>query len=274
MQAIQINCPYGHGEMRPGVVQQETDCRGRTISYPLDCYVCPVCDLTRATVQQTTAAQVRVADLYRRKVGLLTGTQIKRYRERLGLSQQQLAVRARCAKMSIIRWENGSIQKEASDTALRGILCPADQADEFTGNRRLSLARIRMVLEEFERHVSYQLLVPGDRGVYTAKNCWYGDWVAYRELGKGLTGAGYSVLPQGPQLDNFADLIEVIAAVDPTAAEPLSAVEKAIIKRLAATFPRQKDAFDAALAEPVWQELKSSCGSRISYQTAFKLQAA
>ena len=274
MQAIQINCPYGHGEMHPGVINQETDCRGRTFSYPLDCYICPVCNLTRSTVQQTTAAQIRVADLYRRKVGLLTGTQIKRYRQRLGLSQHQLAAKIRCAKMSIIRWESGSIQKEASDIALRAILCPPDPVNQFTGNRKLSLARIRLVLQEFERHVSYQLLLPGDRGLYATKNCWYGDLVAYRELGKGLTGAGYAVLPLGPQLDNFADLIEVISAADLAEAEPLSAAERAIIKRLAATFPRQKDAFDAALAEPVWQELAGSHGSSISYQTAFKLQAA
>jgi putative zinc finger/helix-turn-helix YgiT family protein len=268
------NCPRGHGEMREGTTTKEIDIRGERVSYQHECLVCTVCNMTRSTVDQTANAQTAIADAYRKKVGLLTGEEIKQYREALALSQQQLADKAQCAKMSVVRWENGVIQKPASDKALRDILCPRDPHNEFTGNRELSLGRIKLVYEEYKKHVCYELLIPGDKGLFAAKNCWYADLVAYRELGSGMTGASYAIMPFGPQLDNYADLVDEILRADTSKVKPLSTNEIAIIKRLSEIFKRQKDAYDASHAEPEWKKIETNLGRRISYQIAFKLEAA
>lgn len=274
MDNLKNNCPRGHGEMQEGTVTKEIDVRGERVSYQLECLVCPECNMTRSTVDQTANAQTVIADAYRKKLGFLTGEEIKQYRKALSLSQQELAEKAQCAKMSIVRWENGAIQKPASDKALREILCSRDPLDEFTGNRELSLGRIKLVYEEFQKYVCYELLIPEDKGLYAAKNCWYADLVAYKELGKGMTGAGYAVMPYGPQLDNYADLVDEILTADTSKVNPLSTKEIAIIKRLSEIFKRQRDAFDASHAEPEWKKIETNFGRRISYQIAFKLKAA
>lgn len=273
MKNIQNNCPAGHGKMQMATVTNEIEFRGVQISYQLEGLVCQECGMTRSTVEQTADSQVAIADAYRSAVGLLTGNEIKHYREQLGLSQRQLADRAQCSKMSIVRWENGVVQKPASDKALRNILCPQESQNEFSGNRDLSLGRIKLVYQEFEKFVPYELLILGDKGLYAAKNCWYADQIAYRELGQGMTGATYAVMPHGPQLDNYSDLVDEILKADTTVVEPLSNEEVSIIKRLSTRFKRQRDAYDASHAEPEWKKIEGNWGKRISYQIASKLTA-
>ena len=274
MENLQNNCPLGHGEMQNGTATQEIEYRGEKISYQLECLICPVCKLTRATIEQTAKAQNTIADAYRKKVGLLTGEEIRRRRVELGLSQQQLADMTHLSKMSIVRWENGVIQKESSDAALREILFPREIENEYSGNREISLGRIKLVYREYERNLPYQLLVPGDKGLFAAKNCWYADLVAYRELGRSITGATYAIMPYGPQLDNYADLVDEILKVDVATVEPLSEKEIEIIQRLAKVFSTQRAAFDASHEEPAWKEIKKDLGRHISYKIAYRLTAA
>ena len=271
MTNLRNNCPAGHGEMQLATVTNEIEFRGEQVSYQIECLVCRGCGMTKATVEQTAAAQVAIADAYRSKVGLLTGEEIKRCREQLGLSQQQLADQAQCSKMSIVRWENGVVQKAASDNALRNILCRQDSVNEFSGNRCLSLGRVKLVYQEFEKNVPYELLIPGDKGLYAGKNCWYADFIACRELGTGMTGATYAVMPHGPQLDNYSDLVDEILKADTSAVEPLSEKEIEIIERLSKIFTRQRAAYDASHAEPEWKRMENNWGQKISYQVAHKL---
>jgi putative zinc finger/helix-turn-helix YgiT family protein len=274
MENLNKNCPAGHGEMNSAIVTNEIDFRGVKVHYQVEGLVCDECGVTRATVEQTAKAQIAIADAYRNEIGLLTGQEIRLYREKLGFSQQQLADRAKCAKISIVRWENGVIQKPASDKALRDILCDQESQNEFSGNRKFSLGRIKLVYRRFEKYVPYELLIPGDKGLYAAKNCWYADLVAYRELGIGMTGATYAVMPHGPQLDNYADLVDEIVKADTTEIQPLSKEEISIIKRLSKTFRRQRDAYDASHAEPEWKKIEDDWGKRLSYKIAHLLTKA
>ena len=60
-------------------------------------------------------------------------------------------------------------------------------------------------------HGSGNLLRPTDRLLYAAKYLWYANMVAFRETGQGImTGATYAALPYGPQLNNYADLVDLI----------------------------------------------------------------
>lgn len=272
MEVLRNNCPAGHGEMELATVTKEIEFRGESVRYEIEGLVCNECGLRRSTIEQTEKAQTAIADAYRRKVGLLTGEEIRQLRKQKGLSQQELADSARCSKMSIVRWENGVVQKESSDKALRNVLCPKDIIDEFSGNRDISLARIKLVYETYKQYADYELLIPGDKGLFAAKNCWYADLVAYRELGRGITGATYAVLPYGPQLDNYADLVDEILDADTSEVELLSDEEVAIIKRLSQLFPRLQDAYDAAHAEPAWKAIEKNVGHRISYEIARELK--
>lgn len=272
MQELYNNCPAGHGEMQLATVKKEIQFRGESIHYDIESLVCSECGLLRSTVEQTAKAQTVIADAYRQKMGLLTGDQIRQLREQQGLSQQRLADLANCSKMSIVRWENGVIQKESSDKALRDVLCPSDVTNEFSGNRDISLARIKLVYQTYQQYAGYDLLIPCDKGLFAAKNCWYADLIAYRELGRGITGATYAVLPYGPQLDNYADLVDEILKADTSDAEPLSEQEIDIIKRLSQLFPRMQDAYDAAHAEPAWKAIEDNHGQSISYKIAYDLQ--
>lgn len=274
MENLQNKCPLCHGEMQHETTIHETNFRGVQISCEIDGLVCPACQISRASVEQAAKAQVAIADAYRKRIGLLTGEEIRCRREKLGLSQQQLADKARCSKMSIVRWENGVIQKESSDTVLRRILFPVEVQDEYAGNRELSLGRIKLIYQEYEKHLPYQLLIPGDKGLFAAKHCWYADLVAYRELGKSMTGATYAIMTYGPQLDNYADLVDEILKADTAAVEPLSEAENNIIKRLSQIFPKQRSAYDAAHNEPAWKEIEKHLGKHIAYNIAYRLRAA
>jgi hypothetical protein len=72
----------------------------------------------------------------------------------------------------------------------------------------ISLYRIKLVATSFERILDKRLLKSGDKFLFLAKYLWYADMVAFRLLGKGLTGASYAAITFGPQLNNYRDLVK------------------------------------------------------------------
>ncbi len=73
-----------------------------------------------------------------------------------------------------------------------------------------------------------------------AKYLWYADMLAFRQLGKGITGASYAAITYGPQLNNYSDLVKPIKDSDVRDAEPLSVEELTIINQVAENFPKEK----------------------------------
>ncbi len=66
------------------------------------------------------AADDRLSDALRQKAGLLTPGEIRANREKLGLTQQQLANALRISMYTLSRWETGGqIQQRAMDAFLR-----------------------------------------------------------------------------------------------------------------------------------------------------------
>jgi len=60
-----------------------------------------------------------VSDAYRRKHGLLAGSEIRDRREQLGMSQQQFADHLSVGVASVKRWELGQVQDKAMDELIR-----------------------------------------------------------------------------------------------------------------------------------------------------------
>jgi len=140
------------------------------------------------------------------------GEQIVEARKKLNLTQEDLASAANVGIASIRRWETGQIQTKPMDDVLRNALSGKKTcADPYTGNRTLSLPRIRLVLGRFSSLLGRNLLrSDGDKLIYAAKYLWYADMIAFREIGRNLTGATYAALPHGPQLNNYRELIPLI----------------------------------------------------------------
>ena len=264
-----MNCPNKCGEMRVKQLDKNMEFRGVDVSYPVEHYLCPECGLEVGTIDQAAVTQRAMADAYREKVGLLSGREIRQERKREGLTQKKLAERMNVGIASIKRWEGGQIQSKSMDRALRLAFQGQPVGDNCTGNRDLSIPRIKLVLRCFESVLNRVILKKNDRMLYAAKYARFADMVAHRELGKSMTGASYAALPKGPQLNNYRDLVEEIQEADLTTAEPLSIDEKKIIARISKNFPANTAVFRAAHREIIWK--RAPVGELIVYSDSAQL---
>jgi transcriptional regulator with XRE-family HTH domain len=210
-----------------------------------------------------------ISDAYRQKVGLTTGEEIRNQREKLGWSQNELAKNAGIGIASIKRWENGIIQTKSMNSALKAAFHGNKVGDNYSGNRKLSIPRIMLVMKELESELGFKFLKEGDMMLFDAKYLFYADMLAFERLGKSLTGATYAALPHGPQLNNYKELVDLIRNADLADAEPLTIEEKKIIARVAATFPTKQKVFDAVHREKAWKD--KDAGMLIPYTDASKL---
>jgi putative zinc finger/helix-turn-helix YgiT family protein len=264
-----MNCPKGHGPMALKKVKKQNTFKGVDIEYTADAFICPECGLEAGTVKSASDVQRAIADAYRTKVGLLTSREIKSLRENKGLTQQQLADVMNIGIASIKRWETGMIQSKSMDHALRMQLQYNGHSDNYTGNREISLPRIKLVAKTFEKLLGRRLLKSGDKLLFLAKYLWYADMLSFQQLGRGLTGASYAAITYGPQLNNYRDLVNPIRESDINKAEPLSSEEARIIQHVAEKFPNERDVYDAAHREKIW--LESEIGALIPYSCANEL---
>ena len=271
MRETRIHCPLGHKEMAVKRAEKKMLFRGTHLSVPVEQYVCPECGTEAATVEQTVMLQKSIADTYRKSAGLLTGKEIVEGRKKLNMTQEDLAKKMSVGIASIKRWEGSKIQSKSMDQALRMALRGESVGDSCTGNRIISIARIKLVLNELETLLGRKLLKKNDKMLFAAKYLWYADMVAHLETGQSMTGATYAALPLWPQLNNYRDLIDDIIKMDASAAEPLSSEEKKILTRVAMKFPREQMAYAAAHREPAWKNKPK--GAIIPYTDSAELTA-
>lgn len=265
-----INCPNEHGEMSLEPAQKETVFKGEKITYQTESYVCKTCGLNIGTIEQGAAIQTAIADAYRKKVGLLSGEEIKQKRAQRKWTQKDLAERSGVGIASIKRWENGIIQTKSLNEALKSAFQDNRVGNIYTGNRdKISLSRVKLVLKWFEAILGFGFLNEGDVLLFDVKYAWYADMLAFRELGMSITGADYAALPHGPQLNNYTELIAFIRKANELEAEPLTKEETSIITRVAKTFPTKQQVIHAAHGEIVWR--RKGPGEHIPYSDADEL---
>ena len=264
-----VRCPKGHGIMDLKKIEKATTFRGVDVSFEAEAYVCPQCGFEAGTVQSAGAVQRAIADAYRKKMDLLTGEEIKALRKARGLTQQDLADLMNLGIASIKRWETGLIQSKSMDQALRMQLQGLACVDQYTGNREFSIPRVKLVIRTIEKNLGKRILKKTDKMLYAAKYLWYADMLAFKFLGRSMTGSTYAALPYGPQLNNYSDLVDEIKKADESEAEQLSKDELRIIDRIAAKFPHEQMVYDAAHQERIWKE--AAIGALIPYSRAFEL---
>jgi len=265
-----INCPNEHGEMALEAAQKEITFRGEKITYQTQSYVCKECGLNVGTIDQGAAIQIVIADAYRKKIGLLSGEEIKQKRAERKWTQKELAERSGVGIASIKRWEKGIIQTKSVNEALKNAFQDNRVGNLYTGNRdKISLSRVKLVLKWFEALLGFGFLNEGDMLLFDAKYSWYADMLAFKELGMSITGADYAALPHGPQINNYKELVAFIRGANELEAEPLTKEEMRIITRVAKTFPTKQQVIDAAHREIVWR--RKGPGENIPYSDADEL---
>jgi putative zinc finger/helix-turn-helix YgiT family protein len=269
-----MNCPNEHGEMVLKTSTKEVTFRNKLIKYPARNYVCPKCGIEADDIALAAENQRKISDAYRKAAKLLTSEQIVNGRKKLKWSQEQLAKAMNVGIASVKRWETGQIQTKPMDDILRRVLSgDAPMGDLYTGNRSLSLPRIKLVLNRFTDLLGREMLKedPNDKLLYEAKYLWYADMIAYRETGQSMTGATYARLPQGPQLNNYKDLIPMIRKSNESKADPLTDYELRIISRVAAVFPDNQKIYRAAHKEKAYTNRTD--GELIPYNDAESIKA-
>ena len=265
-----IDCPNGHTEMTLETARKEIIFKGETITYQTEIYVCKECGLHIGTVKQKATIQTAIADAYRKKVGLLSGEEIRQKRAERKWTQKDLAERAGVGIASIKRWEKGIIQTKSVNQALKSAFQDNRVGNIYTGNRdKISLSRVKLVLKRFEAELGFGFLNEGDMFLFDAKYAWYADMLAFKELGMSMTGADYAALPHGPQINNYKELVAFIRVTDQSEAEPLTEAEKSIVARVAKAFPTKQQVIEAAHREIVWR--RKGPGENIPYSDAGEL---
>lgn len=269
-----MNCPNEHGKMILKIKTKDVTFRNKRIKYPAKHFVCPKCGIEVDDIALAAENQRKISDAYRKAANLLTGHEIVRGRKKLKWSQEQLAKAMNVGIASVKRWETGQIQTKPMDDILRRVLSGTPPMyNPFTGNRTLSLPRIKRVLNRFSEVLGRDMLKddPNDKLLYEAKYLWYADMIAYRETGQSMTGATYARLPQGPQLNNYKELIPLIRKSDKLEADPLTDHELRIISRVAAVFPGNQKIYLAAHNEKAYTSRKD--GELIPYTDAESLKS-
>lgn len=264
-----ITCPKDNHEMHLHKKVKNVKFRGVDLKYETECFICTVCNTEAATVKQASAIQKSISDAYREKTGLLSGEKIKETRKKLRLSQQELADRTKVGIASIKRWEGSQIQTKSMDKALRTALEGKQSGNIYTGNRDFTLERVHLLLSHFEMSLGRKVLKENDKFLYAAKYAWYADMLAYREYGESISGATYAALPYGPQINNYKELVDEIMNADTNSADPLSTDEEKIVTKIAMAFPKNKNIYEAAHREIVWQE--KNTGALIPYSDAIRI---
>ena len=259
-------CPLGHGELKIVKIISDVNFRDTDISYEDTHYVCATCDIEISTIEQAGQAQKNIADAYRLKIGLLTSEEIRTQRKKYNFTQASLAAELSLGVASIKRWETGEIQSASMDSALRHLFTSKQREFSLSGGRSFSIPRIKLVLQTFEGYLNQKIMLKSDKFLFAGKYAWYADMVSFRDLNKSMTGANYAALPYGPQLNNYKDLIDEIKKSDLSTVEPLSGPEKAIIKKVAKNFPKQRMAYDASHRESIWKN--TQIGHTIEYTSA------
>lgn len=132
--SVVMYCPICNDdrEYRWEIRQETVPIRGKPITAQVPVYVCPVCGDTQSDRENDT--MVVLYDAYRRETGMLSSADIKRIRERYGLSREAFAAVLGMSPATLYRYEGGSLQDELHDAMI--FACEDSGTMERLVNRR------------------------------------------------------------------------------------------------------------------------------------------
>ena len=235
-------CPNCAGE---GTVQAVSTTEIRTVNkeafeVPVNYFACQRCGESFQTMEMDDSLAL-ARDLYRDKHGMVRPTQLTAWRKSLGLSQVELAAVLGWGVATVSRYENGKLQSDAHDKAMRMAMRSAETAMELVrtaadlappvrsrlladlekkaGAQALEkafLASVRTAPAEgihLEKLGQLVLLLSEPEGVFVTKLnklLFYGDFSFYKQRGRSLSGLAYERLPYGPVPSAFRLLFSLL----------------------------------------------------------------
>jgi len=107
------------GKMVSQLTEMTAHVRGEEVAVRTEAMVCKRCGFQVLTDEQSNAYTIASADAYRQRHNLLTTKDLKKVRERLGMSFRAFAKYLRVGEASPKRWEAGLVQDEAMDELIR-----------------------------------------------------------------------------------------------------------------------------------------------------------
>ena len=228
------------------------DVCGEQIEVDAQVLVCAECEEELYCEELDNATLTRAYNEYRRRHRLLFPDEIKKIREKYGLSQRGFAKLLNWGDKTICRYENGSIQDKAHNSLLLFLREPENMRTYLIENE-ISLderqkAKLLAAVEKLEQDAEYRVgsrifdlffsRTPceenGFKGFDYEKVCAmilffahkssellktklmkllnYSDMIFYKENGISMSGLKYAHLPYGPVPENFDILLGKMAA--------------------------------------------------------------
>jgi len=156
------------------------------------------------------------AEKYRADRGLLTASEIRSYRESLGMSQSAFARYLNVGEASIKRWETYYVQDAGQDEHIRlkcdeayaelnflDVYWKKHKPDKFSGGKQFNL--------QFFKNVALYLVSKTSETILTLNKLhFFVDFLHYKRFGESLTGARYVPLKYGPCPDQFRALYDCL----------------------------------------------------------------
>ena len=141
------SCCMEEHEVKTVLVQEKAFFKNEEIEYEAEYLWCDAADEFYMNEDQMKKNDVRLKDAYRKKVGLLTSSQIKAIRAKYGINQIDLCLLLGWGGKTITRYESHQVQDKAHDTILKKISQDPEWFIEL-----LSGAKNSLTLEVYQKY--------------------------------------------------------------------------------------------------------------------------
>jgi len=247
-------CPHCEKETSATSVlaQLEYTIKGVDVSIETPLIKCDVCENEFENPDMGQDVAELALRAYRKKVGLLSSEEIKAFRKSLGLTQHELSELLGWGGATLSRYENGALQDEAHDRAMRMIMEPdallgviENNPGLLTQEKRNQLVKKLKTRENaeaayrdfFRRFLTdYQADINSGYRRFDAKKffamvlhfcrdsgiprtklnklLWYSDFLSFKDNTVSISGARYAHLPFGPCPNNYDVFIAYLTDID------------------------------------------------------------
>ena len=236
-------------EFRPEERVETYTVRGMKLEFPVKVEVCTECGQDLYDEASDDDLVTRAYAAYRVEKGLLGPDEIVAIRNRYQLSQKSLATLLGMSEATINRYENGALQDDTHDSALRLAASPEnikgllDRRGHLLSDwqRKRAVDAVEAELSSRIRSITWMMpqgatertgMREFDYDRYAAVVIWfcvaldvvyrtqmnkllfYADFLAFRHFGRSITGAAYRKIQYGPVPADYGGLEDALEADD------------------------------------------------------------
>ncbi len=222
--------------------QEAVAVRGQDFTVEAECFHCKACDteFEAADGPDTLDLAYRA---YREANGLVQPEQLKSWRQALGLKQSELATLLGWSTATVSRYENGALQDDAHDRAMKAAMTSsglavlvaaasglptevrerltakvdrdlgsAQQLTSVVSHRISHAARVQVVWSKVCETVLFFAQGKGVSRTKLNKLLFYADFLHAKHFDTPITGLTYVRLPHGPVPDDYELLFSALHA--------------------------------------------------------------